>query len=175
MLWLIAIGCLAVGTVIGVLAAGRLSNTSPARIKEMETQIENLHQQHGDYRSEVSEHFNTTAELVQQMTQSYRDVYQHLATGAQDLCSEDVADKMLPAGESRMFDKPAEKTGAEAPKDYAANRTPEREGALSEGFGLDGKKGSATGSDASADQDGSDATGKTPGKDATNSTDSAKG
>ena len=136
MLWLIAIGCLAVGTVIGVIAAGRLSSTSPARIKEMETQIENLHHQHTEYRSEVSSHFNTTAELVQQMTESYREVYQHLATGAQELCSEDVADKMLPPGENRMFQRQEEKTGAEAPKDYAANRAPDQEGALSENFGL---------------------------------------
>ncbi len=153
MLWLIAIGCLAVGTVIGVIAAGRLSSTSPARIKEMETQIENLHHQHTEYRSEVSSHFNTTAELVQQMTESYREVYQHLATGAQELCSEDVADKMLPPGENRMFQRQEEKTGAEPPKDYAANRAPDQEGALSENFGLN--KSTTEGAETAAGEEAS--------------------
>ena len=41
-----------------------------------------------DYRDQVTHHFMRTSELVQEMTQSYRSVYEHLASGAQQLCGE---------------------------------------------------------------------------------------
>jgi uncharacterized membrane-anchored protein YhcB (DUF1043 family) len=137
-LWLIAIGALAIGSVIGVAVSGRLGNTNPARINELETQLEAAEQKHDAYRDSVSDHFNTTAELVHQMTESYRDVYQHLAHGAQELCTKEVAGKMLPAGEDRLFlnKQPAE-SFSEPPKDYAANKEPGKAGALSEEFGLE--------------------------------------
>jgi len=36
-----------------------------------------------------------TSELVQEMTQSYRAVYEHLATGAQELCEGEVETPFL--------------------------------------------------------------------------------
>jgi hypothetical protein len=41
-----------------------------------------------DYRDQVAQHFMRTSELVQEMTHSYRSVYEHLASGAQHLCGE---------------------------------------------------------------------------------------
>lgn len=40
------------------------------------------------YRSQVDDHFLHTAELVNDMTQAYRTVHEHLSKGAQALCSE---------------------------------------------------------------------------------------
>ncbi len=137
MVWLIALACLAAGTVLGVVIAGRLGNSSPARISELESQLEAMREKHDTYRDSVSDHFGTTAELIQQMTDSYRDVYQHLASGAQDLCTEDVAGKMLPATEEKLFHNSQPNTESEPPKDYAARKDPARAGALSEEFGLE--------------------------------------
>ncbi|MEQ8953684.1 MAG: DUF1043 family protein [Gammaproteobacteria bacterium] len=135
MTWLIAIGGLAIGIVIGVVFANRLG-TSPARVKELENQIRQLKQEHGNYRNDVSDHFSMTAELVQHMTESYRDVYQHLANGAQDLCSTEVAGKLLPARSGDVFDSNSDEegTGLMPPKDYAAKQNPGQKGALSEEF-----------------------------------------
>jgi uncharacterized protein len=136
MLWFTGIACLAVGLVAGLLLGRKVQAGSPARLSELEAQIQELQRHHADYREHVSEHFSTTAELVQQMTESYRDVYQHLATGAQQLCTEDVASKLLPASEQAMFGGEHDESSVEPPKDYAPKKTP-GPGALSEEFGLD--------------------------------------
>lgn len=135
MLWLTGIVCLAVGLVAGLLIAKRI-NSSPAKVSELEARVQELQRHHAQYRENVSEHFNTTAELVQHMTESYRDVYQHLAGGAQDLCSEDVASKLLPATEQSVFYH-ADDDALEPPKDYAPKKAPGQSGALAENFGLD--------------------------------------
>ncbi len=141
MTWLLAIGGLAIGVVIGVVFANRLG-TSPARVQELENQIRQLKQDHSDYRDDVSDHFSMTAELVQHMTESYRDVYQHLANGAQDLCSSEVAGKLLPASSSNVFENGNEEetSGLMPPKDYAAKQNPDQKGALSEEFGINKSK-----------------------------------
>lgn len=139
MLWLIAIGCLAVGIAIGFVLAGRV-NADPSKVAELEQKLQEMQRSHSNYKEEVSDHFNTTAELVQQMTDSYKDVYQHLATGAQELCSGEVANKLLPASSEAVFgltlnnDNDGE---LQAPKDYAPRQNAGRSGALSEDFGLD--------------------------------------
>lgn len=142
MIWLTAIACLAVGIVTGVLFASRL-NASPSRVQELENQIRNLKENHTSYRDNVSDHFSMTADLVQHMTESYKDVYQHLASGAQDLCSDDVASKLLPAGSDAVFETSVESdtsSGLIPPKDYAAKQDPDQKGALSEDFGLNKSK-----------------------------------
>lgn len=138
MIWLTAIACLAVGVVIGVVFSSRL-NSSASRVQELENQIRELKDNHGTYRDNVSDHFSMTADLVQHMTESYREVYQHLAAGAQDLCTNEVASKLLPAGSDAVFesDEKTESSGdLNPPKDYAAKQDPSQKGALSEEFGI---------------------------------------
>ena len=142
-LWLVGIGSLAVGICIGIVSAGRF-NVNPSKIRELETRLENALQGHDKYREHVSDHFNTTADLVQQMTDSYKDVYQHLASGAQELCSGEVANKLLPAGTQNVFTEPDSKLPGsfQPPKDYAAKQNPNQPGTLSENFGLENAKAS---------------------------------
>lgn len=138
MIWLTAVACLIVGVVIGVIFSGRL-NSSASRVVELENQIRDLKDNHLTYRDNVSDHFSMTADLVQHMTESYREVYQHLASGAQDLCSNDVASKLLPAGSDAVFESSEESettSGLNPPKDYAAKQDPTQKGALSEEFGI---------------------------------------
>lgn len=138
MIWLTAVACLVVGVVIGVVFSSRL-NSSASRVQELENQIRDIKDNHLTYRDNVSDHFSTTADLVQHMTESYREVYQHLASGAQDLCSNEVAGKLLPAGSDAVFEsnEEAESSGGiNPPKDYAAKQDPSQKGALSEEFGI---------------------------------------
>ncbi|MEX0963606.1 MAG: DUF1043 family protein [Pseudohongiellaceae bacterium] len=138
MIWLTAIACLAVGVVIGVVFSSRL-NSSASRVQELENQIREIKDSHHSYRDNVSDHFSMTADLVQHMTESYREVYQHLASGAQDLCSDEVASKLLPAGSDAVFESSEETESAGSlnpPKDYAAKQNPGQKGALSEEFGI---------------------------------------
>jgi len=143
MIWLVAIGCLAIGVVVGVVIASRISS-SPSRVNELENQIRKLKENHTEYRDSVSDHFSMTAELVQHMTESYREVYQHLASGAQDLCSNEVANKLLPADSDAVFDSGANSDEGISelipPRDYAAKQSPDQKGALSEDFGIEKTK-----------------------------------
>ena len=137
MVWLTAATCLIVGVVIGVVCSSRL-NSSASRVQELENQISDLKDNHASYKDNVSDHFNMTADLVQHMTESYREVYQHLASGAQDLCSDEVASKLLPAGSDAVFESnenPESSNGElNPPKDYVAKQDLGLEDTLSEEF-----------------------------------------
>ena len=138
MIWLTAIACLVLGIVIGLVFSSRL-NSSASRVKELENQIRDIKDNHLTYRDNVSDHFSMTADLVQHMTESYREVYQHLASGAQDLCSNEVASKLLPAGSDAVFESnevSEAASGLNPPKDYAVKQDPSQKGALSEEFGI---------------------------------------
>ena len=107
--------------------------------QQLEEKLESMSESHTEYRTNVSEHFNMTSELINQMTDSYKKVYEHLASGAQDLCSDQVAEKLLPLQSDAMFENEtvgANQNQIEVPKDYAIKTNPEQIGTLSEGFGL---------------------------------------
>ena len=84
-IWFLVIGSLAVGIVIGITFTRRLG-TDAIRVQQLEEKLESMSESHMEYRNNVSEHFNMTSELINQMTDSYKKVYGHLAIGAQDLC-----------------------------------------------------------------------------------------
>lgn len=88
-IWATGILGFALGLVLGCIGTylylGRYSQT--AKLRE---ELSELRERFSDYRDQVTQHFMRTSELVQEMTQSYRAVYEHLATGAQDLCEGEV-------------------------------------------------------------------------------------
>ena len=141
-IWFLVIGSLAVGIVIGITFTRRLG-TDAIRVQQLEEKLESMSESHMEYRNNVSEHFNTTSELINQMTDSYKKVYGHLAIGAQDLCSDQVAEKLLPLQPDAMFEDETDSSNQnqiEAPKDYATKSNPNQVGALSEDFGLKNTK-----------------------------------
>tara|TARA_B100000614_G_C14302947_1_gene392827 strand:- start:149 stop:604 length:456 start_codon:yes stop_codon:yes gene_type:complete len=141
-IWFTVIGSLAVGIVIGIAFTRRLG-TDAIRVQHLEEKLESMSESHMEYRNNVSEHFSMTSELISQMTDSYKKVYGHLAIGAQDLCSDQVAEKLLPLQPDAMFEDEtvsSKQNQIEAPKDYATKSNPNQVGALSEGFGLKNTK-----------------------------------
>ena len=137
-IWFIAIGSLAVGIVMGIAFTRRLG-TNATRVQQLEEKLESMSESHLEYRNNVSEHFNVTSELINQMTNNYKKVYDHLAIGAQDLCSNQVAEKILPLQSDAVFENGTADNihdQIDAPKDYATKSSPTQVGALSEDFGL---------------------------------------
>ncbi len=59
-----------------------------SRIQELEQELETSKASLNEYRGKVSQHFQKTAELFDDMTDRYRAVYQHMATSAQALCED---------------------------------------------------------------------------------------
>lgn len=106
------------------------------------------------HREEVDEHFLRTAELVNSMTQSYRQVHEHLSDGARKLCS-DEGRRLARSKSLEPLPSAAAGLPTEAPLDYA----PSHKGTLSEDFGLDKQAGDTafspveTGSDAASESE----------------------
>ena len=86
-LWVIGILALLIGIVLGGMITYSLM-TRNGRTRQLQLELNQLKENFQDYRDQVTHHFMRTSELVQEMTQSYRKVYEHLATGAQHLCDD---------------------------------------------------------------------------------------
>ena len=84
-IWLTGILFTALGAVAGS-AITYLVVARHGRTRKLQEELDQLKDRFTDYRDQVTQHFMRTSELVQEMTQSYRAVYEHLALGAQNLC-----------------------------------------------------------------------------------------
>lgn len=93
-IWIIGTGLLVGGFLWGAFI-GRAMRSDDGEIakeknQELQEQLNGVRSELAGYQSEVSDHFRTTASLVQELTHSYRQVYEHLATGSNRLCSGEV-------------------------------------------------------------------------------------
>lgn len=84
-IWLTGMLFTAIGAVAGS-AITYLVVARHGRTRKLQQELDQLKDRFTDYRDQVTQHFMRTSELVQEMTQSYRAVYEHLALGAQNLC-----------------------------------------------------------------------------------------
>ena len=96
--WAVGILNFALGVVFGCTGSflffGRYSHT--AKLRE---ELNELKERFSDYRDQVTQHFMRSSELVQEMTQSYRAVYEHLASGARELCGDETETPYLDSTE----------------------------------------------------------------------------
>lgn len=74
--FLIAVLAFAAGILVGFL----LSKTG--RERQLEKKLYETKEEFNNYKESVSSHFGRTAELVNGMTKSYKDVFDHLSAGA---------------------------------------------------------------------------------------------
>ncbi|MDQ6998737.1 MAG: DUF1043 family protein [Mariprofundus sp.] len=75
---------------IGYLISGRRKGN-----KHLETELAASREELNKYRSEVTNHFQQTAFKVNALTENCRNVYEHLAQGAQELCNNDDTPKLM--------------------------------------------------------------------------------
>lgn len=160
-IWLIGAVALIIGGLIGFM----VGSSGCSKSSKLSSQLEEAQKNLDNYKAEVNAHFEKTAELVNNLTNSYKDVHQHLASGAQGLCQSDSIDLALEAAipnrlesasgvdnlassestpvpednsEESLTDEQLEPS-IDSPKDYAP-KDPEEEGTLSETFGLKKEK-----------------------------------
>ncbi len=113
MLWIVALGCLLAGAVAGAILF-KLMKSDEARVQQLETQLQQLTDEYENYKREVHGHFSDSAHLFSKLTESYRDVYQHLAHGARNLCPEYIANQVAQI--------PADSLNANTSPDAKANQ-----------------------------------------------------
>ena len=132
-----ALTCTGLGAVISLLVMRNSSQQQDNRQLQ-----ERLQQSEGNlqgYQQEVSDHFTKTAELINNLTQDYKDVHEHLANSALKLSNTEVsraffesANSQLPTSEQvTVHDEKLE-----PPRDWAP-KSPGKKGALSEDYGMD--------------------------------------
>src|SRR5690606_8589812 len=123
------------------------------RVRQLEEKLAALQTEHEEYKQSVHNHFTTTARLFHNLTDSYRDVYNHLAGGAQALCPDNISNQLAMDGENRelLADRTAERAahpqpdgnGFTPPLDYAQRSDPTHKGNLAEDYGLHKTRGEA--------------------------------
>ncbi|MEN8206075.1 MAG: DUF1043 family protein [Pseudomonadota bacterium] len=86
-LWIIGILGILLGIGLGSIVTYALASRN-SRNQNLQAELDQLSERFTEYRDQVSQHFMHTSDLVQEMTRSYRSVYEHLATGAFHLCGE---------------------------------------------------------------------------------------
>jgi hypothetical protein len=82
--WQIGIIALVAGALIGALAY-RLLAPAVKQADKIKTELDVTREELNSYKASVNQHFDKTSELVNDLTQNYVKVYQHLAEGAQTL------------------------------------------------------------------------------------------
>lgn len=147
MIWIIGAGCFLGGGAIGALLF-KILMSDEVRIRTLEDQLQALSEEHENYKSSVHSHFNNSAQLLNKLTDSYRDVYMHLADGARSLCPDYISSQLSLSGESRALlekdasaGRPYGSITAQGqplmpPLDYALKTDPAQKGQLAEDFGL---------------------------------------
>lgn len=140
MMWLGGILSFLVGAVVGAILY-KVFRSDAVKVRKLEGQLQQLRHEHEDYQQRVHSHFNTSANLIHRLTDTYREVYRHMAIGAQTLCPENISNQLSLSREnhdllqqgnhnpdqSELFEEP--------PRDYA-RRKPEEKGSLAEDYGL---------------------------------------
>jgi len=94
LMWTVALITLAVGIAAGFVIAYWLVLKNK-RADQLQQDLERHQREFHEYRDHVDEHFLRTSELFQDMTRQYRALYEHLATGAQSLCSDRLVTNRL--------------------------------------------------------------------------------
>lgn len=129
---------LSIGILIGFAAGfyfSHLNGSEKKKREELESKLNSAQNEITHYKQNVTDHFVKTSSLINNMTDSYRAIYNHMSDGAKTLCSQSLIDS--PASKYQLDiptaklietenDLPS-KTGAEAQNQEtsdAENETP---------------------------------------------------
>lgn len=140
----IAIVAIVAGLVLG-LFMGRRTSDAERRYRDVALKLDQVMQDKKSYEADVVEHFTKTARLLNELTESYREVHNHLAQGADTLChgSGPVSLERLENNRDRA-EIPAHLAHIQPPLDYAPKTSPDEKGMLNEEFGLERTSSSET-------------------------------
>lgn len=111
-----------IGLVIGLALGAILMRFGSSKLRDqhaVQYELEKTRAELQDHKQEVSNHFAKSAELLNEMTNSYRELYQHMAQSSQHLLPEELA--VQDAFQHRLSDNPANKDAesVQMPRDYS--------------------------------------------------------
>ncbi|MDF7679274.1 Z-ring associated protein ZapG [Enterobacteriaceae bacterium ESL0689] len=91
MTWEYALAGLVVGIIIGAVAM-RFGNRKLRQQQALQCELEKNKNELEGYRKELISHFARSAELLDNMADDYRQLYQHMAKSSSNLLPETMAD-----------------------------------------------------------------------------------
>jgi uncharacterized membrane-anchored protein YhcB (DUF1043 family) len=100
--WQIGIIALVAGVMIGALAY-RLLAPSVKQVDKTKSELDMAREELSNYKAGVNSHFDKTSELVNDLTQNYVKVYQHLAEGAQTLGNSKTLTNLLEQHQGKVL------------------------------------------------------------------------
>ena len=77
-----------------------------------------------DYRREVTQHFGRTAEHFKAIGREYRELYEHMSSGADSLCERDAVDVKLSFAPKAILESIAEEQQAQPQMDFEQPEQP---------------------------------------------------
>jgi uncharacterized membrane-anchored protein YhcB (DUF1043 family) len=144
MIWLIGIGCFLGGAALGALLF-KMLKSDEVRIEALEQQLQTLTNEHENYKNNVHAHFSSSAQLLNRLTESYKDVYVHMADGARALCPDYISSKLALNSDDKTLLGSGSNTPLynerprpiAPPLDYAPKAGPDQKHALDDDFGVE--------------------------------------
>lgn len=144
MIWFIGICCFLGGGAIGALLY-KMFRSDEVRIEALEQQLQTLTNEHESYKNNVDAHFSSSAELLSRLTESYKDVYVHMADGARSLCPEYISRQLSLNSDTKTLLGAGSNTSIHnqkamqtvPPLDYAPKPGPNQRNTLDDDFGLE--------------------------------------
>ncbi|HCZ17216.1 MAG TPA: hypothetical protein DHV85_22150 [Candidatus Accumulibacter sp.] len=85
--WLVGVGAVLAAAVIGFLLGRSKLGGANQRVDALEAEISRQKEELAGYKREVETHFDKTASLVASMAGSYRELFEHLSSGQEQLSS----------------------------------------------------------------------------------------
>jgi len=128
---------LTIGLVIGIAAGmfiGQLDDMKRKQREELQKKLEHAEQELLDHKRKVTEHFVKTSTLVNNMTESYKAIHNHLSIGAETLCDSQLDVGKLNISEVNIIEKQdavndqtVETTNTQTPDDKIVESKPDAE------------------------------------------------
>ena len=125
---------LCIGVVIGGMAGfyfAKLDDFSKKQKQDLEEKLHKSERELVEYKDQVTAHFVETANLINNMTESYQKVHEHLANGSVELCNNAVGVNKLTISTNQLLsstlkEKPNVEevttlADSEAPKNFKEN------------------------------------------------------
>jgi len=111
---------------VGLLVAGGGLGfwLAQVRMRGESSRADEVQQQFDDYRRDVTQHFGRTAEHFKAIGREYRELYEHMATGADSLCDREAVDVKLSFAPKAILESIAEEQEAQVPRDFAEGDQP---------------------------------------------------
>jgi uncharacterized membrane-anchored protein YhcB (DUF1043 family) len=144
MIWLIGIGCFLGGAALGAFLFKTLKSDE-VRIDVLEQQLQTLTNEHENYKNNVHAHFSSSAQLLNRLTESYKDVYVHMADGARALCPDYISNQLKLSSDEKALLRSGSSTPlynekprpVAPPLDYAPKTGSDQKHVLDEDFGVE--------------------------------------